>query len=242
MYESIEAFVASAVEAFGLRGPVYQLGLYESGDPRLQTSLRGCFARTSHVQFELSRAAKADRLPFPDQAARTVLCIGALDYAFRANQAGNEIARILKPGGKMLVCAPLAGFVSGPEDLHWRATPRAVEQLLTAASATVVGWQGAETFPHTMYGIGFKRPVGESTVENTRRFLERFQARLDAMAGRRLARLLARWSRRRCRWRRREYYRTQFAVHLCADDSLQHDPLLSGPLKDKTGTRLDFLG
>ena len=130
---------------------------------------------------------------------------------------------------------------------YWRLTPRSVGRLLSGMEAVLVGWQGAEGFPHTVYGIGFKPPPTGAILEGTRRFLDRFQARLDEAAGRiawpeRLMHLLTCWARSRSERRhRRDFYKAQFAVHLAGDRNLKHDLFQSCLPDKKTGTRLDLM-
>ena len=232
MGEQIRAFVDSAAEAFGLRGPVYQFGTCPSGDLRSRASLRGCFPKAAQVGFELDEGVEIERLPFPDGAARTVLCVGALERAYQPQRTMGEMIRILSPGGALLVCASVENPVPEQMPAYWRLTPRSVGRLLSGMEAVLVGWQGAEGFPHTVYGIGFKPPPTGAILEGTRRFLDRFQARLDEAAGRiawpeRLMHLLT------CK--------AQFAVHLAGDRNLKHDLFQSCLPDKKTGTRLDLM-
>lgn len=247
MRESIEAFVDSAAGAFRLKGPVYRFGSSSNGGFDVETSLRWCFPEGAYIDFELGEGIEIDRLPFPDGAARTVLCIGVLEHAFEPPKALEEMLRILSPGGALLVCAPIEDPLPDRMPAYWQLTPRSVQRLLAGMETTLVGWQGAETFPHTIYGIGFKPPLSSRVLEETGWFLNRFQSRLDAAARRigwrpRLTDFLTRWARSRSKCRhRRDYYKVQFAVHLAVDQSPTH-ALLKGCLGEaKTGTRLDLM-
>jgi hypothetical protein len=142
----------------------------------------------------------------------------------------DEMVRILSPGGTLLICVPGAATPAGRESGDWRLTPRGLERLLAGMEARLLGWQGDESFPHTLYGIGFKPPLGNAVVPGTNRFLERFPARLDLLARRigwrrRLKEsLAARVSGRPEARRWRDYYKLRFAVHFPIDGTL-HDEL-----------------
>jgi SAM-dependent methyltransferase len=245
MRDRVQAFVDSAAEAFGLTGPFYQVGfLPQAGTdtawwPREGPGPAGPLGRPWHYPAEM------DRLPLADAAAETVLCIGTPEYGWRPYQASEEITRVLAPGGALLICASVAG--AGPEQTpYWHLTPRSAERLLVGMAATLVGWQGADPFPHTIYGIGFKPPLRGTVPEGTSRFLAGFQARLDASAARagwhrRLKDFLTAWTQSRSRRRhRRDYNKIQFAVHLSVDPDQKHNVLESCLPDQRTGTRLDL--
>ena len=224
---------------------MYRFGFEAGQGSGVAAALRDCFGQAAYVNLEFDPGEEIDRLPFPDGAARTVLCAGVLEYSFRPQQAVEEMMRILAPGGALLVCAVNAHPVPDRMPAYWQLTPRSVQRLLAGMETTLVGWQGAETFPHTIYGVGFKPPIGPAVAQQTGRFLKRFQARLDEAAGRggwrRLKSWLTGWTRSRLeRQHRRDYYQVQFAVHLAAGRDFTADLLDGGLPEEKTGTRLDL--
>jgi hypothetical protein len=247
MHERIRAFVDSAVESFALQGPICQVGI-PAGDDLHSCGLSGQQATgAARSCFRADATTGAGRLPFSDGVARTVLCVGDFRGGLPCQRSAEEIARILAPGGALLVCITLPDVQPSGKPGEWRSTPRSVQQLLAGTSATVVGWQGAEAFPHTMYGVGFKPPLATDVMEGTRRFLDRFQARLQAVAGqvawrKRLRHFLIDWTRSRSQRRdRRDCHKIQFAVHLCADESLKQELLRNCFASEQTGTRLDLM-
>jgi SAM-dependent methyltransferase len=237
---SIQAFVDSAIDAFELAGPLYQFGFCPNGDSGPRARLRKSLPEGAYVGFGWEDEAKIARLPIPDGAARTVLCVDALGYVIEPRRAVDEMVRILSPGGALLICASGAAAAAGREPAYWRLTPRGLERLLSGIEARLVAWQGDESFPHTLYGIGFKPPPGDAVLSGTNRFLDRFPARLDQLAGRigwrrRLRQLLAAWvSSRPERRRWRDYYKLRFAVHFSVDRKLQ-DELLQSCLPSTEG-------
>jgi len=247
MHGRIRAFVDSAVESFALPGPICQIG-FPAGEDLHPRGLFGQHAtEAASVGCRLDATTGAGRLPFPDGAARTVLCVADFRGGLPCQGAAEEMARVLAPGGALLVCVTLPDTGPGGKPGNWRSTPRLVQQLLAGTSATVVGWQGAEAFPHTMYGVGFKPPLAAEVMVGTRRFLDRFQARLEAVAEqvdwrKRLRHFLIGWARSRSQRRqRRDDHKIQFAVHLCADESLKQEMLKSCFASEQTGTRLDLM-
>jgi hypothetical protein len=244
MWQSTCAFVASAAGAFRLRGPVYQFGSDLADGFSGAISLRDAFPETSYIHCQLDPDDDGTRLPLPDGAAGTVLWIGPLGNGWQTPQAGEELMRILAPGGALLVAVPAGGTV-GRRAHVWSPAPRTIQCLLGPAEVTLVGWQGPDAAPHTLYGVGLKGPAGEAVVARTNRFLDGLQRRLDELSRhvgwvRRLLGLLARCSGLGPGGPAgREYYQVQFMVHLRVDQAAAAEPLCDRPANDRTGTRLD---
>jgi SAM-dependent methyltransferase len=250
MQPHVHAFVVTAAETFKFHGPVYEFsycpaaGGPDGGWPS-QWSLDPPGSSSLAQDADLDRLENLDRLPFPDAAARTVLCVDALEHAFEPRQAMDELIRVLAPGGMLLVVSTVEP--SGPKhaERYWEPSPGAIERLMRPLSATLLGWQGTERSPHTLFGVGFKAPVSERFLGNVNRFLERFQTTVAAAGGvgwwprlRRLAALLraSRDERRRIR----DHDKAQFVVHMPIT-AQSRQRLLADCLPDQpTGGRIDL--
>lgn len=223
MEAHVREFVETAAQSFGLSGPVYEFG-FTTPLTGKHGPLQSPFAQVGYIGCGLHRGAEADslsdltRLPFADGVANTVVCVEILEHLFEPQQAMAELLRILAPGGAIMIAA--RGVQSGGSDplAYWQPTARAVERLLAGLHLTLVGWQGSEKSPHTLYGIGFKPPVAEQAISGTSRFLEAFPERLQA-APRPLG-----WNRffgwiggasTRQKWR--DHRSVAFSVHLAGD-------------------------
>ena len=252
MHEHVHAFVEMASGAFELAGPVYEFGFCPAAEPPEGGGLRGSFPEAGYIGCELGEAARIDRLasldrlPFPDGAARTVVCVNTLEHVFEPRKVVDEMVRILAPGGILLLCESAGPGGSETIDSYWRPTPHALERLLAPMEATLVGWLGGEQSPHTVFGLGGKGPVAGGFVRGVNRLINRLPARLQALAAqpgwtRRLRRHLFGWlegeARRR---RRREFHQVHFVVHIAAAEPLAHQLLLGCQPEEPTGTRLDL--
>lgn len=89
-----------------------------------------------------ARAADVHELPFPDEAFDTVLLFHTLTYAARPARAVAECARVLRPGGRLVVlCLDRHRHqdVTGKYgERHPGFSPRDVRRRLSAAGLTVV--------------------------------------------------------------------------------------------------------
>jgi len=238
MCEEIRAFVASAAEAFRLRGPVYRFVCGSAGDLQRRRVLPDNLGEFGCVDVQICDAAESPRFAFPDGAARTALCFGTLEFAFEPQHLVAEMTRILAPGGALLIATLPQPPEPKPMPGYWRLTPRSVERLLGGTAATIVGWQAVEALTQRIYGIGFKPPAGAAVTRGINCFLRDFQTRLDELTGQRgrrqrLKRLLAPWTQ--------TGRKLEFAVHLRVEHNCRHD-LLKDHLDDQpTGGRIDLM-
>ena len=243
--DSIEVFVDCAVDAFELAGPLYQLGACPKGESESRARLRNGLPEDLRIDFEWAEETEIERLPLPDGVAPAVLWIDALRCALQPRLAVEEMLRILSPGGVLLVCASSAVSVPDQASTDWRLTPRGLEQLLSGMEARLIGWQGSEHSPHTLYGVGFKPPLDGAVLQGTNRFLARFPARIAQLAESvgwpvRLKQFLASLAGSRTQRRqRRDDYQVQLAVHFSVGRRHRHEALGSCLSADETGTRLD---
>jgi SAM-dependent methyltransferase len=157
-------------------------------------------------------------LQLADGAAGTVICVDTLEHVFEARRAADELIRVLAPAGTLLVAAPMDFRIHEHPGDYWRLTPACLARLLSPLPAVLTGWQGVESYPHTVFGIGFKAPVPEALVGLTTHFLSRFDSRLrQARAAIPLGSKLKQWCRHwlRSRGERRkwaEHFRTGFSL------------------------------
>ena len=200
MRENVRAFVETAVAAFDLAGPVYEFGSYLVPGQESLADLRPLFPGRRYVGCDLragpgvDRVEDLSRLSLPDGCAETIVCVDTLEHVFEARRAVEELIRVLAPGGVLLLAAPFDFRVHDYPSDYWRLTPSCIARLLSPLPATIVGWQGVESHPHTVFGVACKTPVGMRFLRGAGRFVEGFQAWLaqqDARLG---------WRRR---WKRR---------------------------------------
>lgn len=252
MQEHVQALVETASGAFDLAGPVFEFGFCPGVDPVGGAGLGGSFPEASYVGCELGEDARIDRLPtldrlpFPAAAARTVVCVDTLVHVFEPRKAVEEMVRILAPGGILLLCESAVLGDSETVDDYWRPTPHALERLLAPMEATLVGWQGEEQAPHTVFALGCKGPVAAGFVRGVNRLIDRLPVRLEELAVRRARRRglgwrLFGWLRGKARrGHRQDFHQVRFALYLAAAQPLACQLLLGPAPQEPTGTRLDL--
>ncbi len=252
MHAHVRAFIQSAVEAFDLRGPVYELGYCPNPGPSWRPPVchdlpdETYLDYGAHCSLEVDRLEDLAGLPFADAVAGTVIAINSLEHVFEPHRAVAEMRRVLAPGGMLLVASHLDA--RSPHFLYryWKPTPHAVQRLLTGFEATLIGWQGADSDAHTLLAIASKPPAPGGFAAGVGLFLDRFQRRLSEAAARvpwsrRLKRLLIGWLQNGTNGRReQDLYKAHFVLHLPVECPFKHSLLADCLPEENAGSRLDL--
>lgn len=249
MRANVRAFVALAAEVFSLRGPVYEFGAYLVAGQEEDADLRSLFPGRDYVGCDVRAGPGVDRvedlaqLSLPSESVPTVLCVDTLEHVFEIERAVRELRRVLAPGGTLLVAVPFDFHVHHYPDDYWRLTPSCLARLLEPLDASLVGWQGVESRPHTVLGMGFKQPLVGDLAAKAQRFMAAYESWLQQAAKARpwaekTRRLLLGWLRskgERRRWR--EEYSVSFALRLPVVHSAGASLLALHP-RQSVGSRL----
>jgi SAM-dependent methyltransferase len=90
-------------------------------------------------------------LPFPARQFDLIFCTQVLEYVPHPQRVVNEIYRVLKPGGHLLLSAP-AVFPRDSETEYWRFLPCGLKELLSPFSTV-------DVVPEGNSWVGFIRTV-----------------------------------------------------------------------------------
>lgn len=254
MRQYTQTFLDTANEVFDIFGPVYEFEYHPTETPPPSSEIHDVpsefdFPLLNDVDFEpktrIDTLKDIARLPFPDGIAKTVICTDALEHVFRPHQAVEEMFRILAPGGILLFCTPTGSHSVQKPGNYWYFTPHSVQRLLSQFAVTLIGWQGADHSPHTVYGIGCKTPVCDSFIRGAGLFSNKFQQNLNEINNQlgwrqKLKLYMIDLLKRPFDQSSRDSLQTNFIVHLPVDRQLKNDVLLGCLNKGNKGTRLDL--
>ena len=126
-------------------------------DPRMVARAHARFARAG-VSIDLT-VAQAQALPFPDNSFDVVFCITVLAFIPDASTAVREMARVLRPGGRLVIGdlgkwslwaarRRIRGWLGAA---FWRAarfrTARQIVALASSSGLSIMSIRGAIFFP-----------------------------------------------------------------------------------------------
>lgn len=174
MRKVIRDFVRAVSETLPILEPIYEFGSFQVTGQEELANLRSFFQGMKYVGADLRDGPGVDvvlnvhNIDLPSESVGTILCLDTLEHVEYPRKAIDELSRILKPGGMLVISSsmdfPIHDF---PYDF-WRFTPDGFKSLLTPFSETFIESAGNKEFPHTVVGIGFKDSIsGHITSEFT---------------------------------------------------------------------------
>lgn len=250
MRDNVRAFVRIAAESFAARGPVYEFGSFLVAGQGSRGDLRSCFAGQEFIGCDMREGPGVDRiedlaaLNLPDNTARTIICVDTLEHVFEARRAADEMIRVLAPGGLIFISAPMDFRIHDYPSDYWRLTPSCLERLLAPLDATLVGWQGVDSHPHTVFAIGAKHPLPAGFAIGAQCFMTAYQDWLREVeerisVRRQLKRKLIGWLRSKGERRRESSeHHARFVLHLRVEQDHEEWRHAVGELAN-LGTRVD---
>lgn len=181
----VRAFCAAAVDAFTPADPVFEFGALRVDERSSSANLRPLFPGAHYVGCDLRPGPGVDRVEdvsattFESESAGTVVCLDTLEHVFRVHSAFDEMFRILRPAGLLIVATPLRFPIHEHPDDYWRITPHCLARLTSSFGFRVIGSQGTDTFPHTVYAVAIKDPIPANASTRATRFIEDYSKWLE---------------------------------------------------------------
>lgn len=175
MRKSIRDLVRVASRTLPIVEPVYEFGALQVPGQEGFADLRPFFPGREYVGCDMRPGPGVDRvlnlhqLDLPSDSVGTALCLETLEHVEYPHRAVEELYRVVKPGGLLLITSTMDFHIHDHPHDYWRFTPDAFRSLLKPFSQVVVESAGREIFPHAVIGVGVK----EATLP-----LERFEAEL----------------------------------------------------------------
>ncbi|MEA1949835.1 MAG: class I SAM-dependent methyltransferase [Planctomycetota bacterium] len=241
--------LSSLLETFEPRPPVYEFDFCPGAGPSVSSvgtsPVETSPAANGSDPAQIDRIDDLANLPFADASAQTIICRGALEYVFEPRRAVAEMERILKPGGTIFVCVPGSRARMGAGHF-WHFTPHALQQLMQPFGATIVGWQGPEEQPHTVFVAACKGKADAAFLRGVNLFPEYCRDKLGRSAARigwirKLKRAMVAWAFSPAERRRfADHYRVQYAIHMPVEGLSRRELLASCLGEITSGSRLDL--
>jgi SAM-dependent methyltransferase len=196
----LRGLARAVAEAFPLPGPVLEVGSFQVPGQEALADLRGLFPGRPYVGLDarpgpgVDVVADVEDLPQADSSVGTVLALSTFEHVPRFWRGFEEVHRVLRPDGALLVACPFYFHLHAHPSDYWRFTPAALELLLEPYPSKVVGWHGPASRPANVWALAFREgrpPISPPEYARYRALMSRY-ARMPLPWPRRLRYLLGR--------------------------------------------------
>ena len=165
MRQSVKDYLVKILNRFPIMEPVYEIGSYRVEGQEEFADLRPFFPGKIYIGCDMRSGLGVDRiedvhcLKIKSNSIGTVLIFDTLEHVENVHQAMDEICRILKPGGMVIMSSVMNFPIHDYPSDYWRFTPKAFELLLNRFAIHEVEFDGNPSFPEGIYGFGIKGDI-----------------------------------------------------------------------------------
>jgi SAM-dependent methyltransferase len=176
--------VARAVaENFSLPEPILEVGAHWVAGQEDIADLRPFFPGKQYIGLDLQPGPGVDlvgdveNLPQKTGSVGTVLAMNTLEHVQRFWRALDEIHRVLRPDGALLISCPFYFHIHSYPSDYWRFSPQALEFLLEKYPQRIIGSHGPRKRPANVWALAFReecRRITPLEIERYRAGLARY--------------------------------------------------------------------
>ncbi|MHB1425911.1 MAG: methyltransferase domain-containing protein [Gemmataceae bacterium] len=158
----LRGLVRAVSETFTLPGPILEIGSYQVVGQEGVADLRTLFPGRSYLGVDVRPGrgvdllANVEALPYASGSIGTILAVSTLEHVPRFWRAFEEMHRVLRPDGALLVACPFYFHRHAHPNDYWRFTPDALEILLTPYPSKIIGYHGPTARPANVWGLAFR--------------------------------------------------------------------------------------
>jgi SAM-dependent methyltransferase len=169
-------------EAFVLPAPIIEIGSFQVPGQEEVSNLRSLFPGKQYTGVDMRPGrgvdcvADVEDLPYDDGSVGTVIAMSTFEHVPRFWRGFDEIHRVLRPDGVLLVSCPFYFHIHSYPSDYWRFTPEALEIVLDCYPTRVIGWHGPKNRPANVWAIAFREQYPTLTgrqLAQYRRLLKR---------------------------------------------------------------------
>jgi SAM-dependent methyltransferase len=190
----MRGLVQAVAETFTLPGPIVEVGSYQVRGQEALADLRTLFPGRTYLGVDVRPGrgvdllASVEALPFADASVGTLLAVNTFEHVPRFWRGFEEMRRVLRPDGALLVACPFYFHLHPHPRDYWRFTPDALEFLLAAYPSKVLGWHGPARRPANVWALAFREGRPPVSTDEFRLYQTRLRhhARMPPAWGRRL--------------------------------------------------------
>ena len=162
MRKETRAFVEAVVSVIPIPEPVVEIGALQIEGQEKYADLRPFFAGKEFIGCDMREGPGVDRienlheLKFEDNSVGTMILLDTMEHVRYPFKAMQEVHRVLKPGGVLLMTSVMLCPIHAYPSDYWRFTPEAFNVLLEPFETAQVFSDRPALFPRSVYGLGIK--------------------------------------------------------------------------------------
>jgi SAM-dependent methyltransferase len=197
MNQFIHGVVQAIAETFPFPDPILEIGSYQVPGQERLAELRSLFPGRAYLGIDrragpgVDCIADVEDLPQPDASVGAVLALNTFEHVPHFWRGFEEIYRVLRPDGMLLLSVPFYFHEHSYPSDYWRFTPEALELLLADYPSKLLGWHGPPRRPLGVWALACREARPAISPEQ----FDRYRA------------LLGRYAREPLRWGQRLRYR-----------------------------------
>lgn len=167
MRELIKEFVKIISETIPIKEPIVEFGALQVKGQEDWANLRPFFSGKKYIGADIQIGPGVDiilnlhEIKLPSKSVGTVLIMDTLEHVEFPGKAIEQVHRILKPNGVLVISSVMNFPIHNHPHDYWRFTPEGFKSLMKIFTYSLVDSTGNDKFPHTIIGIGFKGAIEE---------------------------------------------------------------------------------
>ena len=171
MRPPVKQFVKICSQVLTIHEPIYEFGSFQVPGHDGYADLRPIFAGKEYFGADIREGDGVDVIMdmcdtgLPDEYVGTVLILDTLEHVEYLRNAIDEMHRILKPEGIIIISSVMHCPIHDNHD-YWRFTPEGFTSLLKPFAFSFVDFIGNPKFPHTVLGIALKSSIPENVMND----------------------------------------------------------------------------
>jgi SAM-dependent methyltransferase len=162
MRTMIYEFAQLCARTLPFQEPIHEFGAFQVPGQEHIAELRPLFPGRSYSGSDMRHGLGVDmllnlhNLGLADESVGSVLMCDTLEHVEYPHRALEEVHRVLKPGGIVIMSSVMKFPIHGFPDDYWRFTPSAFQSLVKPFDWSLVETAGEEEFPHTVVAVAGK--------------------------------------------------------------------------------------
>lgn len=183
MNRFLRGMARAVFETFPLPEPVVEIGSYQVAGQEELIDLRSFFPGKEFLGVDprpgpgVDVVGSVEGLPFANGTVGTVLALSTFEHVRRFWRGFDEVYRVLRPDGALLVSCPFHFHVHDYPSDYWRFTPSALAMLLDRYPRKLIGWHGPKHRPANVWALAFREAApapGAGQLESYRSRMSRY--------------------------------------------------------------------